>query len=167
MDECEPLSAGEQAGDVHRAGHAAVVPPHDQARHLHHQGRPVQVDPIKPMLKAPCTKRLKLRCDEPLSNFALKFNLCRYIKDVFMNILMWLENWDGKVPKPAILKPEPLWTGKQAGLTLVHFSAQPGPLLSQNTPYTPPTTPPHPINTPPTTPYAPPCTPLSHTKRVS
>ena len=34
-------------------------------------------------------------------------------KDVFMNILMWLENWDGKVPKPAILKPEPLWTGKQ------------------------------------------------------
>ena len=27
-----------------------------------------------------------------------------------MNILMWLENWDGKVPKPAILKPEPLWT---------------------------------------------------------
>ena len=34
-------------------------------------------------------------------------------KDVFMNIIMWLENWDGKVPKPAILKPEPLWTGKQ------------------------------------------------------
>ena len=34
-------------------------------------------------------------------------------KDVFMNILMWLENWDGKVPKPAILKPEPLWTWKQ------------------------------------------------------
>ena len=34
-------------------------------------------------------------------------------KDVLMNILMWLEDWDGKVPAPAILKPRPLWTGKQ------------------------------------------------------
>lgn len=30
-----------------------------------------------------------------------------------MNILMWWEDFDGKVPTPAILKPEPLWTGKQ------------------------------------------------------
>lgn len=30
-----------------------------------------------------------------------------------MNILMWLEDWDGRVPMPAVLKPEPLWTGKQ------------------------------------------------------
>jgi DNA-directed RNA polymerase II subunit RPB1 len=34
-------------------------------------------------------------------------------KDVFMNVLMWLEDWDGKVPAPAVLKPKPLWTGKQ------------------------------------------------------
>ncbi|KAL0051000.1 hypothetical protein WJX82_000334 [Trebouxia sp. C0006] len=34
-------------------------------------------------------------------------------KDLFMNILMWLEDWDGRVPMPAVLKPEPLWTGKQ------------------------------------------------------
>ncbi|KAF8022821.1 hypothetical protein BT93_F0363 [Corymbia citriodora subsp. variegata] len=34
-------------------------------------------------------------------------------KDVFMNILMWWEDFDGKVPTPAILKPRPLWTGKQ------------------------------------------------------
>ena len=34
-------------------------------------------------------------------------------KDVFMNILMWLEDWDGKIPMPAVLKPQPLWTGKQ------------------------------------------------------
>ncbi|XP_075488439.1 DNA-directed RNA polymerase II subunit RPB1-like [Primulina tabacum] len=34
-------------------------------------------------------------------------------KDVFMNILMWWEDFDGKVPAPAILKPRPLWTGKQ------------------------------------------------------
>jgi DNA-directed RNA polymerase II subunit RPB1 len=34
-------------------------------------------------------------------------------KDVLMNILMWLEDWDGAVPLPAVLKPRPLWTGKQ------------------------------------------------------
>lgn len=35
------------------------------------------------------------------------------LQDVFMNILMWWEDFDGKVPAPAILKPKPLWTGKQ------------------------------------------------------
>lgn len=30
-----------------------------------------------------------------------------------MNILMWWEDFDGKVPAPTILKPKPLWTGKQ------------------------------------------------------
>jgi DNA-directed RNA polymerase II subunit RPB1 len=34
-------------------------------------------------------------------------------KDLLMNILMWLEDWDGTVPMPAVLKPRPLWTGKQ------------------------------------------------------
>jgi DNA-directed RNA polymerase II subunit RPB1 len=38
---------------------------------------------------------------------------CFIKKEVFMNIMMWLENFDGRVPTPAILKPEPLWTGKQ------------------------------------------------------
>ena len=38
----------------------------------------MQVDPIKPTLKAPGTKRLKLKYDEPLSNVALKVNLRRY-----------------------------------------------------------------------------------------
>jgi len=41
-------------------------------------GRAVQVDPIKPTLKAPGTKRLKVKCDESLSNFAFNFNLRRY-----------------------------------------------------------------------------------------
>ena len=35
----------------------------------------VQVDRIKPTLKAPATKRLKLKYDQPLSNFAFHFNL--------------------------------------------------------------------------------------------
>ena len=30
-----------------------------------------------------------------------------------MNLLLWIRNWDGKVPIPCILKPKPLWTGKQ------------------------------------------------------
>ncbi|XP_072286604.1 DNA-directed RNA polymerase II subunit RPB1-like [Pyxicephalus adspersus] len=40
-------------------------------------------------------------------------------RDVFlergevMNLLMFISTWDGKVPQPAILKPRPLWTGKQ------------------------------------------------------
>jgi len=38
----------------------------------------VQVDPIKPNLKAPGTKRLILKYDGLLSNFAFKFDLRRY-----------------------------------------------------------------------------------------
>ena len=40
----------------------------------------MQVDPIKPTMKAPGTKRLKLEYDETLSDFAFKFKLCRYMK---------------------------------------------------------------------------------------
>ena len=36
------------------------------------------MDPIKPQLKAPGTKRLKLKYDELLSSFAFNFNLRRY-----------------------------------------------------------------------------------------
>ena len=46
------------------------------------RGRAVQVDPIKPELKAPGTKRLKLKCDEPLSDFAFNFSLRRYTEVV-------------------------------------------------------------------------------------
>ena len=30
-----------------------------------------------------------------------------------MNLLLWIRKWDGKLPIPCILKPKPLWTGKQ------------------------------------------------------
>jgi hypothetical protein len=33
---------------------------------------------MKPKLKPPGAKRLKLKCDIPLSNFGFKFNLRRY-----------------------------------------------------------------------------------------
>lgn len=34
-------------------------------------------------------------------------------KDVFMCAMMWIATWDGVMPAPAIIKPRPLWTGKQ------------------------------------------------------
>ena len=40
----------------------------------------MQVDPEKLKLKSPGTKRLKLRCDTLLSNYAFKFKLRRYTK---------------------------------------------------------------------------------------
>jgi len=45
------------------------------------QVRTVQVDPIKPASKAPRTKPLNLIYDGPLSNFAFKSNLRRYIPE--------------------------------------------------------------------------------------
>jgi DNA-directed RNA polymerase II subunit RPB1 len=52
------------------------------------------------------------------------------LQDVFMNILMWWEDFDGKIPTPAILKPKLMWTGKQVfsliiprQINLIRFSA--------------------------------------------
>ncbi|EAQ93469.1 DNA-directed RNA polymerase II largest subunit [Chaetomium globosum CBS 148.51] len=45
------------------------------------------------------------------------YKLCR--RDVFltkeevMNIMLWVPDWDGIIPLPAIFKPRPRWTGKQ------------------------------------------------------
>ena len=45
------------------------------------------------------------------------YKLCR--RDVFltreevMNVMLWVEDWDGVIPTPAILHPSPRWTGKQ------------------------------------------------------
>lgn len=34
-------------------------------------------------------------------------------KEAVMNIMMWVPEWDGVIPQPAIFKPVPRWTGKQ------------------------------------------------------
>ncbi len=34
-------------------------------------------------------------------------------KDLTFNMLMWVKNWNGRIPIPAICKPVELWTGKQ------------------------------------------------------
>jgi DNA-directed RNA polymerase II subunit RPB1 len=36
-----------------------------------------------------------------------------FTKEQVMNMMMWVPEWDGIVPQPAILKPRPRWTGKQ------------------------------------------------------
>ncbi|CAN3474396.1 DNA-directed RNA polymerase II subunit RPB1 [Diutina catenulata] len=33
--------------------------------------------------------------------------------DQVMNMLYWIPDWDGVIPPPAIIKPKPLWSGKQ------------------------------------------------------
>ena len=40
----------------------------------------MQVDPVKLNLKPPGTERLKVQCDDPLSDFAFNFNLRRYVQ---------------------------------------------------------------------------------------
>ena len=42
------------------------------------RGGVVQIDPMKPKLKAPGAQRLTLNCDEPLSSIAFKITLRRY-----------------------------------------------------------------------------------------
>jgi hypothetical protein len=64
----------------------------------------VQVAPIKPLLKAPGTKRFKLKTEKLLSNFGFKFSLRRY-----SSVLAW--------PEPAVMKEKSFWVG-QCRLTL-------------------------------------------------
>lgn len=33
--------------------------------------------------------------------------------DQMMNLVLWIKDFDGNLPVPAVLKPQPLWTGKQ------------------------------------------------------
>jgi len=82
--------------------------PRRRAHAVRRHGKAMQLDPIKPPLKAPGNKRLKLNYDKVLSSFAFKINLRRYITgdkidEVFIGSCM---------------------TNIGQGLTLVQFSAQ-------------------------------------------
>ena len=76
VEECQPLipGGGEPGGGVP----ATVGGPRPRRR----RGRAVQVDPLKPTLKAPGIKHLKLNCDNLHPSFAFKFNLRRYIVEL-------------------------------------------------------------------------------------
>jgi len=62
-----------------RGGRAAAARVATCGRGPH--GRSVQVDPMKPLLKAPGSMLLKLMYCEPLSTFAFKICLRRYITE--------------------------------------------------------------------------------------
>jgi len=73
-----------QQGIVHHLLHRQDPRHLQRRRHLHHrhpgplQGEAMQVDPMKPTLKAPGTKRLKLKYDKLLSillQFCFQFKL--------------------------------------------------------------------------------------------
>ena len=98
---------------------------------------------MKPKLKPPGTKRLKLKHDVLLSTFAFKFNLRRYT--LYQQLLAWMVHGllAGAYTRPLLsstLALEGLITQEPRrlthslsrantlqGLTLVHFSAQPEP----------------------------------------
>ena len=63
------------------------------------QGRAVQVAPMKPKLKPPGTKCLKLNCDMLLSTSAFEFNLRRYNKGFF----------GPRKKRPKVGTPEFIW----------------------------------------------------------
>ena len=73
-EEEDRLAAVAQAHEEEAAAAEAAVRDVEALKH----GGAVPLDPIKPVLIAPGTKRLKLYYDEPLSNFDLDFNLRRY-----------------------------------------------------------------------------------------
>jgi hypothetical protein len=75
-------------------------------------GKAVQVDPMKPTLKAHGTKRLKLKFDILFSNFAFKFNLRRYIQYVdersrFTALVGWLLQKVEEVGQAGLDNPGP------------------------------------------------------------
>ena len=58
----------------------------------------MQVDPIKPTLKAPGAEHLKLKCDILLSNFAFKFNLRRYTKAFGIPVVVAINSFPTDTP---------------------------------------------------------------------
>ena len=55
-------------------------------------------------------------------------------KDQVQNILMWVPDWDGAIPTPAILKPKAMWTGKQ----IISFALPPSLNLMRDNDMLPP-----------------------------
>ena len=92
MDECKPLGGGgfSGGGGGGSGGGGGGGGGGGDGHHLTEEerqsedpppeprGRAVQVDPVTSTLKAPGSKRLKLKCDDPLSSVGFKFNLRRY-----------------------------------------------------------------------------------------
>ena len=106
----------------------------------------MQVDPLKPSLKGPGSERLKLQCDDLLAFFAFTFNLRRYTVLAEDDWVAWCSHYhtprvsDAAAEKvlhamcSGLASPLSSPGTNGQGLTLVHFSAQPEPFLTQNAP---------------------------------
>ena len=73
------------------------------------------------------------------------YKICRrdifLSKDQVMNLMLWVPDWDGVIPPPAIVKPRPRWTGKQmismalpAGMNLLRIEKDNSPLSDKFSP---------------------------------
>ncbi|CAG8893732.1 unnamed protein product [Penicillium egyptiacum] len=73
------------------------------------------------------------------------YKICRrdtfLTKDQVMNLMLWVPDWDGAIPPPAIIKPRPRWTGKQmismafpSGLNLLRVDKDGSPLSEKFSP---------------------------------
>lgn len=73
------------------------------------------------------------------------YKICRrdvfLTKDQVMNLMLWVPDWDGVIPQPAIIKPRPRWTGKQiismvlpSGLNLLRVDKDKAPLSEKFSP---------------------------------
>ena len=96
----------------------------------------MQLDPMKPSLKAPGSMLLILRYDGPVSNFAFKFILHRYTEAVAalrdMLRFVVIETASGYILGLVnYAPPVQMSMCDWQGLTPVHFSAQPKPFLNQ------------------------------------
>jgi hypothetical protein len=80
-----------------------------------HPGRAVQVVPIKPTLKPPGTKRLKLKYEELPLNFAFKFHSRRYTQALNLYRHAWPSIFDGA--------PYSIGADARQGLKLIQCSA--------------------------------------------
>jgi len=73
---------------------------------------------MKPMLKAPGTKRLKLRYEEQLSNLAFKFNLRRY------SVVLWFDTAFSArfcADEAVVLSTSPFARATHWAQTMMHF----------------------------------------------
>lgn len=60
-------------------------------------------------------------------------------RDFVQNLLLWVPGWDGVLPPPAIIKPKPMWTGKQMlsmvipkGVNYFRAESKPDPLHAED-----------------------------------
>jgi hypothetical protein len=139
VNECKPLVCGEADPDFWAIEGDLIVQCDgcDEQVHLscYGLGRPVLVDPMRPKLKPPGTKRLKLRYDEPLTNL-LSISTCAAIPGRGAGRRLVLPGVCGRrgAGRGVARRRRRVRAVPRArqGLTLVHFSAQPKPFWSHH-----------------------------------